>query len=388
MVKYFSYPNKKKGVFKMGNKLNKRYGLITAICMVVGIVIGAGVFFKAEKILVATEGNLPLGILAWVLGGAIMIICAYTFAVMATKYEKINGIVDYAEAALGSTYGYFVGWFMAVIYLPALTGVLAWVSARYTCVLFGLDVVGPEAMVITLVYLVASFAMNAVAPVISGKFQVSTTVIKMIPLYLMALIGTVVGLSNGVLIENFTSASPDAELSTSKALLTAVVATAFAYEGWIIATSINAELKEAKKNLPKALVIGTAIIMLTYICYYVGLAGAVENSVVMKGGEEGARIAFSNIFSNMAGTGLFVLVVISCLGTTNGLMLGCTRGLYALAARNEGPKPDIVANVNPKTNMPANSAIIGLLLAAVWFMYFYGANLVKNPWFGPFSFDS
>ena len=89
----------------METKLEKRYGLITAIAMVVGIVIGSGVFFKAEKVLTATGGNLPLGILSWVIGGVIMISCAYTFAVMATKYEKVNGIVDYAEAAMGEKYG-------------------------------------------------------------------------------------------------------------------------------------------------------------------------------------------------------------------------------------------------------------------------------------------
>jgi|GEM_PF-2990327 len=79
--------------------LQKKYGLITAIAMVVGIVIGSGVFLKAEKVLTATGGDLKLGILAWVIGGIIKISCAYTFAVMATKYEKVNGIVDYAEGA-------------------------------------------------------------------------------------------------------------------------------------------------------------------------------------------------------------------------------------------------------------------------------------------------
>ena len=68
----------------MDQQLTKKYGLLTAIAMVVGIVIGSGVFFKAEKVLTATGGDLPLGILAWVIGGVIMISCAYTFAVMAT----------------------------------------------------------------------------------------------------------------------------------------------------------------------------------------------------------------------------------------------------------------------------------------------------------------
>jgi amino acid transporter len=95
-----------------------------------GIVIGSGVFFKAEKILKATGGNLPLGILAWIIGGAIMVVCAYTFSIMATRYEYVNGVVDYAEVAMGKKYGYYVAWFMATIYYPTLTSVLAWVSAR------------------------------------------------------------------------------------------------------------------------------------------------------------------------------------------------------------------------------------------------------------------
>lgn len=85
----------------MDNGLEKRYGLLTAIAMVVGIVIGSGVFFKAEKVLTATGGNLSLGILAWLLGGLVMILCAYNFALMATKHEKVSGVVDYAEVLVG-----------------------------------------------------------------------------------------------------------------------------------------------------------------------------------------------------------------------------------------------------------------------------------------------
>lgn len=341
----------------MENGLEKRYGLLTAIAMVVGIVIGSGVFFKAEKILVATGGNLPQGILAWALGGIIMVICAYVFATMATQYEKVNGIVDYAEATVGEKYGYFVGWFMAVIYYPTLTSVLAWVSARYTCVLLGWDIVGSEAMALSGFYLMSIFAMNALSPKLAGKFQVSTTAIKLIPLALMAVVGTIAGLSNGVLITNFTS-GVIADVSNNP-LFTALVATSFAYEGWIIATSINAELRDAKRNLPLALTFGTMFVALIYIFYYIGLAGAVPNSVVMQGGETGAKIAFSTLFSKLGGTILFVVVVISCLGTLNGLMMGCVRGFYSLAARNMGPRPDIYQSIDEKTNMPANAAILG-----------------------------
>ena len=371
----------------MEHGLQKKYGLLTAIAMVIGIVIGSGVFFKAEKVLVATGGNLPQGILAWILGGIIMIVCAYVFATMATMYEKVNGVVDYAEVTLGSNYAYFMGWFMAAIYYPSLASVLAWVSARYTCVLLGWNIVGSEAMVISGFFLIGSYALNALSPKLAGKFQVSTTIIKLIPLALMAVLGTIFGLSNGVLVSNFTS-GVIADVKSTNPLFTAVVATAFAYEGWIIATTINAELKDSKKNLPLALTFGTMFVALIYILYYTGLAGAVQNSVMMQGGEAGAKLAFSNVFSNIGGTVLFVFVVISCLGTLNGLMMGCTRGFYSLAARDMGPKPEVFKFIDSNTNMPANSAVLGILLTGAWLLYFYGANLAPVSWFGPFSFDS
>lgn len=373
----------------MENKLEKRYGLPMAITMVVGIVIGSGVFFKAEKILNCTGGNMFIGIISWIIGGCIMIVCAYTFANMATKYGKVNGVIDYAEEMLGEKYGYYTGWFLATMYYPAMTSVLAWVSAKYVCVLIGWDITGGSCMVIAGFLLVTSYALNILSPVLAGKVQISTTVIKMIPLVLMAVVGTIKGLSNGLMIENFTKVVIPAEQlgGTGHIMFTAVCATAFAYEGWIIATSINAELKDAKKTLPKALVIGTFIVMISYVIYYIGLSGAVENKVMMQGGEAGARIAFINVFSSVGGVALFIFIIISCLGTLNGLTLGCARGFYSLGIRNQGPRPDIFKQVDQVIKMPTSSAIMGLFLCSLWLMYYYGANLTDS-WFGPFSFDS
>ncbi len=372
----------------MNNQLKEKYGLLTAIAMVVGIVIGSGVFFKAEKVLTATGGDLPLGILAWALGGIIMIICAYTFSVMANQYRNVNGLVDYAEATVGSRYAYYVAWFSTFVYYPSMTSVLAWVSARYLGVILGFDITGGSVMVIACFFLIASYAVNALSPVLAGKFQVSTTMIKLVPLLLMAIVGGIVGLANGTISENFTTVVREVSGGRGMALFTAVVATAFAYEGWIIATSINAELKNAKRNLPIALVLGTLIIAVVYILYYIGLAGGASNSAVMESGEAGAKLAFETIFGKAAGVGLFVLVVISCLGTLNGLMLASTRGMYAVAVRGQGPKPRAFAEVSRYTNIPANSAIVGLLMCAFWLVFFYGANLVDQPWFGVIAFDS
>lgn len=363
------------------NGLHKKYGLLTAIAMVVGIVIGSGVFFKAQVVLQKTQGDMPLGILAWIIGGAIMIICSLTFSNMATKYEKVNGVVDYAEALVGPRYAYLIGWFMTLIYYPTLTSVLSWLSARYTMELFGSsDIAGPTCMALAGVFLIGSYVMNALSPVIAGKFQVSTTIIKLIPLLLMAVVGSIVGITNGNISASFATAGN----GNASSLFAAIVATAFAYEGWIIATSINAELKNAKRNLPIALTVGSIIVVCVYIIYYIGLAGGASVTTLIN---DGATVAFTNIFKTVGGTILKAFIVISCLGTLNGLMLGCTRGMYSIAVRGGGPRPDIFSEVSPKTNMPTNSAIFGLLVSVLWLFYFFGANLRDNL-FGIFGFDS
>lgn len=365
-------------------KLEKRYGLPTAICMVVGTVIGSGVFFKAQNVLVATGGNMPLGILAWVITGLLMIVCALQFAMMATKHEKVSGVVDYAEAACGKTYAYYLAWFMSCVYYPAMTAVLAWVSARYFGALFGWSLVGPEVLALSGFFLIASYALNALSPKLAGKFQVSATVIKLIPIFLMAVVGTTVGMINGTLTNNFVTVVGDAVGGTGGGLFAAIVATAFAYEGWIVATSINAELKNAKRNLPLALIIGSLVVVAAYVLYYVGVAGGATNAVLIA---EGSTTAFVNIFGGVGGMLLNICIVISCLGTLNGLMMGVTRSMYAIACRNEGPSPDMFKQIDHHTNMVTNSAVWGLFASSAWLIYFYGANLTSG-WFGLFNFDS
>ena len=366
-------------------KLTKKYGLPTAICMVVGTVIGSGVFFKAQNVLAATGGSMSIGIAAWVITGLLMIICSAQFAVMATKYEKVSGVVDYAEATCGKGYAYFLAWFMVNIYYPGMTSVLAWVSARYLGVLFGWSMVGPEVMAMAGFFLIASYTMNALSPKLAGKFQISATVIKLIPIVLMAIIGTIVGIANGTLTNNFTTVVSEAVGGTaSSGLFAAIVATVFAYEGWIVATAINAELKNPKRNLPLALIIGSLIVVGAYVLYFIGVAGGASNAVLIS---EGATTAFINIFGGVGGTLLNICIIISCLGTLNGLMVGATRGMYAIAARNDGPMPQTFSQVDKATNMTTNSSIWGLFVCGLWLIYFYGANLTAG-WFGVFNFDS
>lgn len=382
----------------MQQGLKKQYGLIMAICMVVGTVIGSGVFFKAEAILGKTKGDMPMGIIAWIVGGLVMIACVLAFSVMAQRYEKVNGIVDYAEATVGSKYSYFVGWFATVLYTPAMTSVLAWLSARYFLMfltsvnpniqLQGNPVVSAETFLLAGFLLILVFAVNTLSSKLAGKLQISATFIKLIPLLLMAVIGTIYGFTHNmagepvsILQNNFGTFNGD-----FTTLFGAVVASAFAYEGWILATSINSEIKNSKRNLPIALVLGGIIIIVVYVLYYIGVAGGATVDTLMK--TNGVAEAFTSVFGNVFGNILNLFISISCLGTLNGLLIGCIRGMYSLGVRGYGPRPNYTKQIDPASQMPSNSCIIGLAIVSFWLVYFYGANLAPQAWFGVFSFDS
>lgn len=359
------------------DNLQKKYGFWTATAMVVGIVIGSGVFFKADDVLKAAGGDLSTALLAWLIGGSIMVVTAYVFSRIATRIEKVNGLVDYFEEAYGEKAGYMVGWFMTFIYYPTLVAVLAWVSANYSVGLMGMkDFLWP----LSFIYLTVFFLLNYYSPVLAGKWQVSSTVIKLIPLGLVAVVGGLAGLSSGQTMQNFTQVAQEIA-GTGGGLAVATLSTAFAYEGWIIATVINAELKDAKKTLPRALVVGTIAVMTIYMLYYLGISGVLTNDQVLAEGDAAPVRVIEMIFGNVGGTLLTVFVIISCLGTLNGLIMGSARGMFSIASRNLGPRADLFKQINPVTNSTSWSAIIGYFLSCFWLIVWYG-NF--HGWWGQF----
>lgn len=356
--------------------LQRKYGIWTAIAMVIGIVIGSGVFFKADDVLLASGGSLPTALSAWLIGGSIMIVTAFVFAKIATRIERVNGLVDYFEEAYGWRAGYLVAWFMTFVYYPTLVAVLAWVSANYSINLMGLE---QGVWLLATIYMVLFFLLNIYSPVLAGRWQVSATIIKLIPLALVAVVGVVTGLISGQTFSSFANSART--VSSGGGLAVATLATAFAYEGWIIATSINAELKDAKRTLPKALFFGSTAVVIIYMLYYLGISGVLSNEQVLSAGDGAPVEVISIIFGRFGGTLLTVFVIISCLGTLNGLIMGSSRGMYAIASRGLGPQAALFRTVDPLTNSTRNSALLGFILSAFWMVIWYG-NFAG--WFGKF----
>lgn len=362
--------------------MEKRYGLLTAISMVVGIVIGSGVFIKASKVLMLTGGNMFKSVAVIAIVGAIMIVCSLVFAELGGRYEKVNGVVDYAEMALGPNYAYYVGWFLAVIYYPCLVAILGWFASLFTCLLFNIEFFSGAHLAIGAMFVMFGYGINALSPKLGGRLQVSMTVIKLIPLLLMGIGGTIAGLVNGTTLDVLHTVTDTVGGSSGGGMIAAVCAFAFSYEGWIIATSINAELKNAKRNLPIALVIGAVICTAVYCLYVFSMSSVGSVDAILDSGMMGVylpRIAFSNLFGTVAGTVVYVFIIISCLGTMNGLIMGSCRGIYSVAVRNMGPNPEFFGDVDRQNNMCIKSSLVGMMLGGFWYFYTHVCWWCGNP---------
>ena len=120
--------------------VKKQYGLWTGIAMVIGIVIGSGVFLKAGGVLALSGGDLKLSLLAWLIGGIIMVASGFCFAIFASKVTKFNGVVDYVEHATNEKVGYGMAWLFTTFYYPMVAAVIALFSGSYFFKLIGVNV--------------------------------------------------------------------------------------------------------------------------------------------------------------------------------------------------------------------------------------------------------
>jgi APA family basic amino acid/polyamine antiporter len=363
-------------------KVKKQYGLWTGIAMVVGIVIGSGVFLKAGGVLTLAGGDLKISILAWFVGGLIMVCSGFCFAIYATKVSKYNGVVDYVEQATNKKVGYGLAWLITTFYYPIIASVVALFAGSYFFKLIGLNIglTDWQNFVFALVVLILIVGLNYLSPIIAGYFQVSTTVIKLIPILVIAVAGLFASLivGDGAGISN-AFANPALGLDVNFG--EAVKKTAFAYEGWVCATAINAELKDSKKNLPRALVIGTIAILLFYIVYYISLSAFLGNAGTILQDANAPIAVFEKIMGTIGGAIFTVFIMISCLGTVNGVAMSCCRGMYTMSCRGQGPAPEKFSKLGRNQSVSLLSCLYGLgcmiLMLGVWYLAMHGVWIFK-----------
>ncbi len=366
-------------------ELQRKYGFWTGIAMVVGIVIGSGIFFKADDILIKSNGSVLIGVLAFLIGGAAMLFGGLVFGEIAKSQSDSNGLIDFTRESLGSTVGpivaSFLSWFQAVLLYPIYVGVLGWVAANYIAILGDFDTSWLYYLGTGTVVVVVMFVVNVISPIIAGYFQISATVVKLIPLAIVAVIGTIVGLSNGTTVDSFTAPLVDSGVSSFAALIATLTSIAFVYEGWIMVTNLTKEL-DSEKTLSKVLIVGPIAIIAIYVLYFVGLVSVIPVADFLSLGDVATINAFKELLGNAGGTILNVFIVVSVLGALNGVIMAGAKSFYLMGERGEGIFPSKTTYILEKSNFPLVSGLItlglGLVFLVAWCLNFHTSDTFAN----------
>ncbi len=346
-------------------ELEKKFGFWTGVTLVIGIVIGSGIFFKADDMLKATGGSVPLALFAFLVGALAMIFGALTFVEISKDIPGNNGLNDYVKNSFGKAGEFIsqlVGWFMAVLYFPIFMAVLPLVAALYTFALIEVDFTYFSLVSVGLVYLFGIFAMNMLAPLVASKFQISTTFIKLIPLVAIAIVGITLGLINGNTFDALKYASENSSTGDANFFKATIVA-AFTFEGWILATNINTELKDPEKNITRILVFGPLIILAIYVTYFLGLVSSNSVGDFLANGDDATVTAFVNIFGKVAGSILTAFIIVSVLGALNGIVMSGSKAFYLMGRDGKGLLPEKTSYVSKKSDFPIVGALFSLAIA-------------------------
>lgn len=336
--------------------------------MLVGIVIGSGIFFRADNVLSYTNGNVLLGVVAFFVAATAIVFGSLAISQLAMRTDDDGGVISYAQNFCSGGLAGAFGWFQTFLYIPALCAVAAHICGIYSCMLFGISGTLENQLLIGGGLLVLLFLMNGLSARLGGYFQNASMVIKLIPLAIIAVVGLVFGNPQEMLqsdVKGFGNA-----VGTGL-WISAFAPIAYSFDGWIVATTISHEIKNSKKNLPLAMIISPIMVLLVYVAYFVGIASLNGANEVMEHGDASVYITALNLFGSVGSKLVLIFVIISVLGTMNGLVLGHIRMPFALATRKMIPQSNSIKKVNKKFDMPTRSAAVAFVFTMLWLLLHY-----------------
>ena len=310
--------------------------------MLVGSTIGSGIF-RVPSTVAADVGSLGAMALIWVLGAVVALFGALTLAELAAIFPRSGGIYVFLREAYGPLPAFLFGWTELLVIRPSALGAIAMIFASYSASLFGL----PDGSVRWLA--VAAIALLALANVRSvlwvSAIVNATTAAKIAALAGVALLAFAFGdRSNGALVQ-----AVSFEPKSWGGFGVALIAVLWAYDGWADLTFVAGEVKDPERTMPRALVIGTLLVVALYLLvnlaylYVLPIDRMAASRLV-------AADAATTIFGAIGGSVISALVMLSAFGALTGSTLTGPRILYAMAEDGLFFRP--IAWVHPRYQTP------------------------------------
>lgn len=338
----------------MEKNLKKDLGLISAMALVVGMVIGSGIFMKPGKVITAA-GDSTMGLAAWILGGVITLAAGLTVAELGAQIPKTGGLYTYLDEVYGKIWGYLFGWVQTLIYGPATIGALGLYFSSLLLPFFNID---PSLkMPIAIASVIFLAGVNSLGSKYGGFIQSVATAGKLIPIALIAIFGLIKG--NGQILGMPSGAGQAAGMGA------AILATLWAYDGWIGVGFVAGEMKNPAKQLPQAIVIGLGIVAAAYISVNLAILHVLPASEVVRLGQLAAGTTAGLLFGEIGGRLISIGILVSIFGTLNGYILTTPRVPYAMALRGQLPGSGLIGQTHQSFGTPVNATILQVILAIV-----------------------
>lgn len=335
---------------KTKDKLKRNVSGFNAYTMVVGTIIGTGIFFKPQAVFKAT-GSATLGLAAWVIGCFLGLCGGLIIAEIGSLIPETGGLMTYLEKIYSKVVGFMVGWSQTVAFYPIRVAAAAVVFGMQTVALFhwSTKLTIPIAILLTLWL----FTINVMGNAISSFFINLTTFLKFIPMILIVVFAFFFNGSPNPIAWT-PVVSPDHPLL--QGLSVSVIATLYATDGWINITDIAGEIKNPQKNIPKAIIGGILTVTITYLLINLAyLSAMTPDQMAVNGtvGSTAAGILMGPIGQKVVAVG----ILISTMGSQAGFTRTAWRVPYALSLRNWLPFSGWFSKVTKKNHMPINSGI-------------------------------
>lgn len=355
-------------------QLKKEIGFFAALTTVIGTVIGAGVFFKPTA-LYSVTGTASLGLLAWVIGGILTVCAGLTAAELSAAIPETGGMMAYLKRTYGNLTAFLLGWAQTVIYFPANIAALAIIFGTQAVSLFGLNANEHKMMIIGIAVVTATFVtlMNFLGAKAAGGIQTVSTICKLLPLALLIIFGLFH--KGDVTLQLFPiEAGPGKSFIST--LGSGLLATMFAYDGWIHVGNIAGEMKNPKKDLPKAIVIGLSTVMIVYLLINIAFL-MVMSATALAGTDTPASEVATILFGAMGGKLVTIGILISVFGSINGYIMTGMRIPYAMALENKLPFSKWLATLSNNSRIPYNSGLF-ILCVSIIMMVIGGFNTLTD----------
>jgi len=340
------------------NSLKKEISFSGALSTVMGTVIGAGVFFKAAAVVSHTQ-SAGLTLFAWLFAGFLTICGGLTVAELATAIPKTGGPIRYIEETYGKLPSFLLGWAQTIIYFPANIAALSIIFATQFTHLFQLNdrILVPLAMITA----VSVTGINLLGTKIASNVQSLTLFIKLLPILVIVVAGLI---QPGQVEVGITDLSIGGDNSWAQGFSAALLATLFAYDGWLNVGNIAGEMKRPEKDLPKAIILGLGSVTVVYwVINFVYLKTLPAEQIA--GNLNASSDVAYNLFGNMGGKIVTLGILISVYGALNGYTMTGSRVPFALALNDEFPFSKYFKKISNKTKIPYISVIVQLVIACI-----------------------